>query len=96
YGQRELELRISTLTACDPEIVFAADIQDIIRKTLESLPEQTRQIFEMNHLKNRSKKEIASTYGITVKGVDYHLYKALKSLRENLKDYYPLVLFLLF
>ncbi|MDR3250182.1 MAG: sigma-70 family RNA polymerase sigma factor, partial [Tannerella sp.] len=39
YGQRELELRISTLTACDPEIVFAADIQDIIRKTLESLPE---------------------------------------------------------
>jgi RNA polymerase sigma-70 factor (ECF subfamily) len=96
YSVKELEIRISTLEACEPNKVYEADIQNIIKNTLAELPEQTRQIFKMNRLRNISKKEIAEHYGITIKGVDYHLYKALNSLRENLKDYYPLVLFFLF
>jgi RNA polymerase sigma-70 factor (ECF subfamily) len=92
-GRRELEIRISTLEACNPEIIFASNIQDIIQSTLAGLPEQTRKIFEMNRFQNRSKKEIAEMYNISIKGVDYHLSKALKSLRENLKDYFPVFLF---
>ena len=37
--------------------------------------------------KNKSIKEIADTLNISVKGVDYHIGKALKALRVNLKDY---------
>jgi RNA polymerase sigma-70 factor (ECF subfamily) len=96
YGKQELEMRISTLEACEPERVYEADIQHIIQTTLSNLPEQTQEIFKMNRLHDLSKKEIAQKLGITIKGVDYHLYKALKSLRENLKDYYPLALFLVF
>jgi RNA polymerase sigma-70 factor (ECF subfamily) len=95
-GKRELEIRISTLEACEPEKIFGADIQKIIQSTLSNLPKQTQQIFKMNHFQNVSKKEIAENLGITVKGVDYHLSRAIKVLRENLKDYYPIVLFFLF
>jgi RNA polymerase sigma-70 factor (ECF subfamily) len=95
-GKRELEIRISTLEACEPEKVFETDIQAIIRTTLLSLPEQTQLIFKMNRFQNMPKSEIAEILGITIKGVDYHLSKALKNLRENLKDYFPLVVFFLF
>jgi RNA polymerase sigma-70 factor (ECF subfamily) len=96
YSAKELEIRISTLEACEPEKVYEADIQNIIQTTLDSLPEQTRLIFKMNRVEHIQKKEIAEQLGMTIKGVDYHLYKALNSLRENLKDYYPLVLFFFF
>lgn len=93
YEKREMEIRISTLEASDPEKIFAEDIRQIIRQTLDKLPQQTRNVFEMNRFQNLSKKEIAANLGITVNGVDYHIGKALKLLRENLKDYLPIVLF---
>ena len=92
----ELEIRISTLEITNPDKIFAEDIQRIVRETLEKLPEQTRVIFEMNRFQNLSKKEIAEKLGISIKGIDYHISKALKCLRENLQDYFPIIFFLFF
>src|SRR5690554_2439702 len=96
HGRRELEIRISTLEASDPEQVFAEDIQHIIRQSFSKLPKQTRKIFKMSRLKNLSRKEIGDKVGVSVKGVDYHISKALKLLKEELKDYFPTILFLFF
>lgn len=96
YGKRELEIRISTLEATNPDKIFASDIQRIIKETLAKLPEQTRKVFEMNRFQNLSKKEIGEELGISIKGVDYHISKALKCLKENLQDYFPIILFLFF
>ncbi|MDR1884200.1 MAG: RNA polymerase sigma-70 factor [Prevotella sp.] len=93
--KRELEIRISTLEASNPDRIFANDIQNILQTTISNLPEQTRLIFKMSRFKNMSKKEIAAHFNITVKGVDYHISKALLSLRKNLKDYFPFFYFLL-
>ena len=41
----------------------------------------------------KQKKEAEET-NITAKGVEYHITKALKVLRINLKDYLPLFYFL--
>jgi RNA polymerase sigma-70 factor (ECF subfamily) len=90
-GKRELEIRISTLKACEPGKIFANDIQQIIESTLSSLPRQTREIFFMHRFRNLSKKEISEAQGISIKGVDYHLFKTLKHLRANLADYFPLL-----
>ena len=59
------------------------------------MPLQTKRVFMMSRFEQKSGKEIAEALGITVKGVDYHIAKALKALRISLKDYLPLIYFLL-
>lgn len=88
--REELNLRISFLEACNPEAIFTAEIQQIIRDTLARFPEQTRRVFEMSRFENKSNKEIAQAFGLTVKSIEYHLTKVLKTLRISLKDYLPL------
>lgn len=94
--QRELSIRISTLEACNPEDIFSKEVKEIIRCTLDSLPEQTRRIFEMSRFDGLAVKEIALELGITPKAVEYHISRSLKALRVNLKDYLPLLLFIEF
>lgn len=94
--QRELDIRISTLEACNPEDIFSTEVQQIITTTLALLPEQTRRIFEMSRFENKTNKEIAEELQLTVKGVEYHITKALKPLRANLKDYLPIFYFFFF
>jgi RNA polymerase sigma-70 factor, Bacteroides expansion family 1 len=95
-GLRELHTRITSLEACDPEKIYTEDIKKIVKDSLRSLPAKTREIFIMSRSRNISKKEISEFFKITHKGVDYHLSKALKCLRFNLKDYLMvLILFLL-
>ena len=94
WQHRELSIRISTLEACNPDDIFSKEIQSILTKTLDELPSQTKKVFMMSRFEQKSGKEIAEILGITVKGVDYHIAKALKALRVALKDYLPLFYFL--
>lgn len=96
HAEWELKTRISTLEACDPNELFTAEALEIVNKTLACLPEQTRAVFIMSRYDNKSHKEIAEVLGITTKGVEYHISKALKKLHANLKDYYPVFLYLLY
>lgn len=91
---RDLNYRITTLQACDPEEIFSSEIVQIIQDTLESLPEQTRRVFEMSRYEYRSVKEIAEELSITPKGVEYHITKSLKELRIALKEYLPVFYYL--
>lgn len=91
---RDLNYRITTLQACNPEEIFSSEISHIIQKTLESLPEQTRRVFEMSRYECRSVKEIAEELAISSKSVEYHVTKSLKVLRISLKEYLPAFYFL--
>ncbi|RIH64638.1 RNA polymerase sigma-70 factor [Mariniphaga sediminis] len=90
YFTRELEIRISTLQSCNPEEVFSSEVKQIVRDTLSSLPEKTRQVFEMSRFEGKPYKEIAADLGISVKGIEYHISRAVGELRVALKDYLPL------
>lgn len=83
----ELDFRISSLDACNPTDIFSEEINRIVNQTLDTLSLQTRNVFRMSRYENKSIKEIADALNISVKGVDYHIGKALKALRTNLKDY---------
>ena len=87
HSQRELNLRISTLEACDPNMIFDSEIQHIVNKTLENLPEQSRNIFVLSRYQNTPNKAIAEQLGISIKSVEFHITKVLKVLRLELKDY---------
>jgi len=94
YLTREHEIRISVLQACDPSEIFSSEIQQIIQSTLTSLPKKSRKVFEMSRFQNKTNKEIAAVFNISVKGVDYHIALTLKALRVSLKDYLPLCIYL--
>ena len=87
HRQRELDLRISTLEDCEPDTIFNAEIQHIVQKALKHMPEQSRKIFMLSRYQNTPNKIIAQQLGISIKSVEYHITKALKILRAELKDY---------
>lgn len=93
WQQQELSFRISALEACNPSEIFSEEVENIISRTLNTLSEQTRQVFVLSRFENKSNKEIAEEMEISVKGVEYHISKALKALRITLKDYLPLFYF---
>lgn len=94
HAQWELHTRISGLKACEPEELFTREAIEIVNQTIARLPEQTRLIFMMSRYESKSHKEIAEITGMTTKGVEFHISKALKVLRKNLKDYFPLIILL--
>lgn len=91
-GQRELEIRISTLEACDPKEVMSEELRSKVKTLLAGMPEKTRIAFISDRLDGKSHKEIAEELGISVKGVEYHISKAVKLLRDNLKEYAPFLI----
>lgn len=91
----DLSERISTLEDFEPYEVFTVEIQEIVDKTLTSLPLQTRNIFMMSRYENKSHKDIANMLGISTKSVEFHISKAIKALRPALKDYLPVIIFFL-
>lgn len=84
---KELELRCSTLNACNPEQLFGTDIEEIVQTTLNYLPDKCRRAFWLSRFGGLTNEEIARNMSISIKGVEFHITKALKLLRENLKDY---------
>jgi RNA polymerase sigma-70 factor (ECF subfamily) len=93
HEQRELELRLSSLQACDPEVIFSTEIRQIVNRAIEHLPEQSRRIFILSRYRNIPNKKIAEQLNISVKSVEFHITKALKKLRLELKDYLFYLLF---
>ena len=93
--QRELDIRISTLEACNPEDIFSTEVQQIVTATLALLPEQTRRVFEMSRFENKTNKEIAEIMGISESTVATQLSLAVKFMREQLMKHYDKVITLL-
>jgi RNA polymerase sigma-70 factor (ECF subfamily) len=90
----ELNLRIATLEACNPEKLFSDEVQQIIDGAVASLSAQSREIFIRSKYKSQTNREIADALKLSVKSVEYHMTKTLKLLRAALRDYLPLLFFI--
>lgn len=92
HRQRELDLRIATLKDCEPEKIFSTEIQQIVNKALDKMPAQSREIFMLSRYSNLPNKKIADQLNISLKTVEFHITKALRILRVELKDYLTTIL----
>lgn len=75
--------------------VYHSELEQNIMNCIESLPPKCREVFKMSRVEQLSYAEIAAKLDISTNTVENHIAKALKILRENLKDFLPLLLFLL-
>ncbi len=95
HSMRVLKANIETLEACNPNELFSKEVHELINQAISTLPNRTKEIFLRSRYQNQSYKEIASDLNITVKSVEFEVSKAMKILRIALKDYFPVLLFLL-
>ena len=91
----EIDSNIDALAALDTSSLTFREIERIIEETLQQLPPQCRKVFRLSRFEEKKNREIADELGISVKAVEGHITKALKLFRSTLKDYLPLVAFLL-
>lgn len=69
------------------EQMMSRELEDQIKDAVENLPDQCRLIFTLSRQSGLKYAEIAEHLKISVKTVENQMGKALKSLREKLKNY---------
>jgi RNA polymerase sigma-70 factor (ECF subfamily) len=74
--------------------LIISELQERIRVAIDNLPLERRKIFIHSRYDGFTYQQIADKLGISVKTVENQMSKALKTLREELRDYLPwLVIF---
>ena len=73
----------------DPEAVNqAAMLQEEIQRVVnDKLPDKCRNIFILSRIEGKSNPEIAELLDLSVRTVENQIYRALKVLKKNLKNY---------
>jgi RNA polymerase sigma-70 factor (family 1) len=69
--------------------INAKELSRQIDHALESLPPQCGEVFRMNRFGNLKYAEIAVQLNISVKTVEAHMGKAIRIMRDKLKDFLP-------
>lgn len=78
-----------------PDFYLGSELAHLYDEALARLPEQTRRIFEMSRRKGMTHQQIAAELGVSPQAVNYHISQALRVLSVALKDYLPLLFWLL-
>jgi RNA polymerase sigma-70 factor (ECF subfamily) len=76
--------------------VYLQEIKSLLQQAIEKLPEKCKLIFMMSRCRMMKTQEIAESLGISVRTVEAQIYNALKIVKEELRNYLPvLILFFL-
>lgn len=67
--------------------IYETEIGKKIEKTIGDLPEQCRITFELSRFEGLKSQEIAKKMDVSVRTVETQIYRALKVLKESLKDF---------
>ncbi len=67
----------------------AGEIETALKRAIETLPPRCRQVFEMNRRHGLKYAEVAESLGVSVKAVEAHMARALRTLREELAPWLP-------
>lgn len=67
--------------------LIAEELSQKISKLVNELPNQCKKVFQMSRDQGLTNKEIATKLYISERAVEYHISKALKTLKMELTDY---------
>ena len=88
----EMHYQYESLSRMGSDYLEFNELREKIDLAIKNLPEHCRIVFEMSRFEELKNREIAEKLGVTQKTVEAHLTKALKILRNDLKDYLPVIL----
>lgn len=80
---------IEALENDDPGTSFSKDIAEILKKVLDSLPRQSKEIFCDSRFGDMTYTEIAEKHNVSPRKVKYEIQSTLRKLRSALQDYLP-------
>jgi RNA polymerase sigma-70 factor (ECF subfamily) len=76
------------ITDSDPqENLEYKELEEIVKKTMEKMPDRRLRIFKMHRFESRKYIEIAELLSLSVKTVEAEISKALKALRKEIEFY---------
>ncbi|NCC09097.1 MAG: RNA polymerase sigma-70 factor [Bacteroidia bacterium] len=78
----------------DLDVYQIEELTKKIHQAIDALPEKYKEAFVMHRFKEMSYKEIAAQLEVSTKTIDYRIQQALKVLRQDLKEYLPLLFIL--
>lgn len=90
-----LRLKYDSLESFDQNLFSEQDIEQIISKAINTLPDKCKEIFIKSKIEGKKQKVIAEELNISVNTVETQMGIAYKKLKAELKDYFPLLLFLI-
>ncbi|MCT4614836.1 MAG: RNA polymerase sigma-70 factor [Marinifilaceae bacterium] len=92
--KRNSEVQAKYISSANSDIeIEDKELNILISKILNQLPERNRKIFEMSRFEGLKYKQIADKLSISVKTVEANISKALKVFKKGLRDYMYQILF---
>ena len=80
------------LSAEEQDVYLLSELYDLLESALAKLPDTYRIVFEMHNMEGKDYAEIAEALNISVRTAKRYKSLAVDVLKEELKDYLPLVL----
>jgi RNA polymerase sigma-70 factor (ECF subfamily) len=90
--EREDDLNREILESFDFNSLEFTELESLIQKAINDLPEKCRQVFVMSRFEGKMNKEISEELNISIKAVEANMTRALKTLRADLAEYLPVIL----
>lgn len=90
-----LQMKVQSLEAFDEQLFSEPDIETVIQNAINSLPEKCREIFILHKIEGIKQKVIAQELRISIKTVENQMAIAYKKLKDMLKEYIPLLIFII-
>lgn len=77
------------------ELYSVSELEHRIKRVLNALPDNQRTAFMMSRYQNKTYQQIAEEMNVSIKSIEVYIGKALRSMRNELKEYLSLIIFLL-
>lgn len=92
---QEFKYKLYSIESFDDSSFSDEEIERIIYDAINNLPEKCREIFVLNKINGLKHEEIATLLKISPNTVKNQVSNALKKMRQELKDFVPLFLFII-
>ncbi len=86
---RTLQMKFESLEAFDEEYVAEHDIESVVSKAIQTLPEKCRMIFIKSKIEGKKQKDIAEELGLSLNTIETQMGIAYKKTEDRTQNTTP-------